>query len=853
MGASGRTAARLCLLLLATAAGPGGAHARPWRVEDLFRLEGFGQAAFDPTGRYLVAERLRPRRDMARFDMVEQGEIGRRAPLLFDLRRRGAPRPLLAPAAHAGDAIGQFSPDGTAITVSRLQGHRLSLGVVALATRRARWFDLTPELWRWGRTLEWLSNDRFVAVVRPPGSLPLDFRMGFEAAQILSHLSAVQARGRAPSVIAIGSGRFRDIRPKAAKDRLVVVDVKQGRVRTLAEGEFFDLEVSPDHRFVALLSTEADLQYPAREPLQVGTPTRRRALTVVDLERGRILHPAPGYDLLSHLLTWSPDGDRLLVYGRRDPLDWASGCLLVVSPEPATAACQAGVDAEVGSEVGGIPVVQADWIGDDPILYGRRTGEPAGPAGWIRLAASGPRPLTAGLPGPQHLLSLQGETLVVEAGGAPWTVDAAGRVRPAAAPGSAPVDLLPPEQGARYAFNGPRRGRPLWLRQTTDAGVSLRPLVVGAGGVLDLQRGDRLRALDPVGARAVVVRRDARGLQTLVLTAAGRPERELMRLNPWAADLQPAEVLPVRHGSAAGGTLTSWLYLPPRRGAEVAATAAGPRGARPSRALPPLMVFAYPGALSDHPPDDQVPGGVATIENAQVLAGAGYAVLVASLPVRPGVADPPAGFGGDILRAVDAAAATGRVDGDRLALWGHSYGGYAALMAATQSQRFRAVIASAAGSDLVTTSSVFPLQFRLNPRDGLWIEPAAGWTETGQAAMGAPPWADPQRYVRDSPIFAADKITAPVLLIGGVSDVFPIEQREEMFSALYRQDKPAVLLSYVGEGHVIYSPANLKDMYQRIFSFLAATLNVPAAAPSGAPAWRTRPEPSPPSPPHAAG
>ena len=108
---------------------------------------------------------------------------------------------------------------------------------------------------------------------------------------------------------------------------------------------------------------------------------------------------------------------------------------------------------------------------------------------------------------------------------------------------------------------------------------------------------------------------------------------------------------------------------------------------------------------------------------------------------------------------------------------------------------------------------------RVAPEDGLSINATTGWVERGQARLGGTPGADPQTYVRNSPIFAADRIRTPMLLLQGDKDVAPLSQAEEMFSSLYRQNKDAVLVTYWGEGHVVTSPANVRDLYARIFAW----------------------------------
>jgi dipeptidyl aminopeptidase/acylaminoacyl peptidase len=244
---------------------------------------------------------------------------------------------------------------------------------------------------------------------------------------------------------------------------------------------------------------------------------------------------------------------------------------------------------------------------------------------------------------------------------------------------------------------------------------------------------------------------------------------------------------------------------------------------------------------------------------AVLLAAHGYAVLLPSLPKPrdgPGVT---AGLADRVLAIVAAAAADpelrGRFDADRLGLWGMSFGGYSTLAIVTQTDRFRAAIAEASMSDLFSIWGAFSLVDRIDPRHGLSPFYTAGWVEDVQPSTGAPPWADPQRYLFDSPALHADRVTTPVMLIHGELDGFPTSQPEEMFSGLLRQNKDAVLAIYWGENHGISSPGNLRDLYARGFQWLDDHLRPPVTAatarsaddraPAPANTGRTPPSPRP--------
>jgi dipeptidyl aminopeptidase/acylaminoacyl peptidase len=85
--------------------------------------------------------------------------------------------------------------------------------------------------------------------------------------------------------------------------------------------------------------------------------------------------------------------------------------------------------------------------------------------------------------------------------------------------------------------------------------------------------------------------------------------------------------------------------------------------------------------------------------------------------------------------------------------------------------------------------------------------------------MGSPPWKDAGRYLLNSPIFFADRVQTPLLIVHGDMDYIPIQQGEEFFMSLYRQGKRAAFVRYWGEGHVLESPANIRDMWQRILAW----------------------------------
>jgi len=92
--------------------------------------------------------------------------------------------------------------------------------------------------------------------------------------------------------------------------------------------------------------------------------------------------------------------------------------------------------------------------------------------------------------------------------------------------------------------------------------------------------------------------------------------------------------------------------------------------------------------------------------------------------------------------------------------------------------------------------------------------------EDGLIRLGAAPWQDPDTYVRNSPLYLAERVTTPVLFLHGDADTAtPLAQSEEMFTALYRQGRPARFVRYWGDDHML-GPANARHAFNEIMQWL---------------------------------
>ncbi len=809
----------LSILLSASAASP--ALARPYTVEDLLSLESLGAVQIDPTERWLVIEHRRPWRSAARYDYNYKTNSLLSELKVVDLQRPGPAKPLFAQGPSAGYTAGPISPDGVHMLVYRLEGHSFEAGLVTLASGQVRWMGITPELPVYGRAAQWRSARELVLIARANGDLPRQLAISSEAQARLPQLWAATAQGKVASRTRIGSGRFLAERPAARPSRLLKIDAQSGAVSTLATGEFIDLEVSRSGRFAALITNREEAQPTAQDAIHVSFPTRRRSLDLVDLATGRLSEPSPGADVALGLMTWSQAADRLLV-AMREATPTGEARILTEIDAPADRAHRldlASLVPELSRNREGSTYLRADWLGDHPILFAR---SPTGRADWYALAGPSPRNLTHALKAPlRALAAIAPDHLLLVADGALWRLDeGGGLLRLGAAEALAPEDSLA-LGGSRPRENPELPAAGASVRQGSDvlrysAGNSRR-LVAGLTADQDLLATSR--------QHVVVLTRRPEGTRQLDLALASGPSVRLLQLNRQMAEVTPAEVTPVAHTGPKGEPLTSWLYRPAGR-------AIGSRS--------PLVVIPYRGRTYPTPYRLFEPGEFNSFLNPQVLVGAGYAVLIPSLPYDEADGRPTEGLADEILKVVDAAVALGGLDPDRIALYGHSFGAVGAVAAASQSDRFKSVVAVAGLHDAISSWGIFPQHQWVVPEDGAPSVLTGGTVEGGQPHMRAPPWSDPERYIRASNLFVADKITAPVLIVHGEADEVRVVQSQELFSALYRQGKDAMLVTYWGEGHVFASPANIRDLYGTILDWLARTMPPRASA-----------APNPPAPPNA--
>ncbi|MCG6156591.1 S9 family peptidase [Rubinisphaera margarita] len=258
-----------------------------------------------------------------------------------------------------------------------------------------------------------------------------------------------------------------------------------------------------------------------------------------------------------------------------------------------------------------------------------------------------------------------------------------------------------------------------------------------------------------------------------------------------------APMKPIRYASSDGLEIPGYLTLPtgkePKNLPVVVLVHGGPKGPRDS--------WGY---------DAQ----------AQFLANRGYAVLQPNFRASGGYGKKFLNAGDlqwgklmqdDITWGVKYLIKEGIADEDRVAIMGGSYGGYATLAGLAYTPELYAC-----GVDIVGPSNIFTLLDSIPP-----------YWEAGRAFLygmvGDPSTEEGKKRIREaSPLFSADKISKPLLIVQGANDP-RVKQAEADQIAIALRDRGHEV-SYLladDEGHGFAKPVNRMAMYAEIEAFLA--------------------------------
>lgn len=128
------------------------------------------------------------------------------------------------------------------------------------------------------------------------------------------------------------------------------------------------------------------------------------------------------------------------------------------------------------------------------------------------------------------------------------------------------------------------------------------------------------------------------------------------------------------------------------------------------------------------------------------------------------------------------------VDSTKIGCAGASYGGFMTMLLITETDLFATAISHAGISSI----------------SSYWGEGYWGYAYSAHATANKYPWDSPEIYIEQSPLFRADKVNTPLLLVTGDSDTnVPPGESIQMYTALKILGKPVELLKVKGQDHHI--------------------------------------------------
>jgi dienelactone hydrolase len=232
-----------------------------------------------------------------------------------------------------------------------------------------------------------------------------------------------------------------------------------------------------------------------------------------------------------------------------------------------------------------------------------------------------------------------------------------------------------------------------------------------------------------------------------------------------------------------------------------------PEGFDPSMKYPCITYFyeRYADRLHTH----WTPRYPRSIINFPYYASRGYVIFIPDIHYRVGY--PGESALDAITSGVTSLIDEGFVDKENMGVQGHSWGGYQVAYLITQTDLFKC---AESGAPVVNMISAYG-----GIRWGSGLSRMFQYERT-QSRLGGTLWDKPLRYIENSPLFYADKINTPVLILHNDEDgAVPWYQGIEFFVALRRLGKPAWLLNYNEDPHGVRKPQNRRDFQQRMQQF----------------------------------
>ncbi|HTF31023.1 MAG TPA: prolyl oligopeptidase family serine peptidase, partial [Flavitalea sp.] len=205
----------------------------------------------------------------------------------------------------------------------------------------------------------------------------------------------------------------------------------------------------------------------------------------------------------------------------------------------------------------------------------------------------------------------------------------------------------------------------------------------------------------------------------------------------------------------------------------------------------------------------RAPAPSASTINIPYFVSNGYIVMDPNIHYKDG--EPGESAYNSVVSAAKHLSKFPWVDSTKLAIQGQSWGGYQVAYLVTRTKMFAA---AGAGAPVANMTSAYG-----GIRWGTGLNRQFQYERT-QSRIGATLWQRPDLYIKNSPLFKADKITTPMMIMHNDADgSVPWYQGIELFTAMRRLNKKVWMLQYNGEDHNLVERRNRKDLSIRLGQF----------------------------------
>jgi dipeptidyl aminopeptidase/acylaminoacyl peptidase len=266
----------------------------------------------------------------------------------------------------------------------------------------------------------------------------------------------------------------------------------------------------------------------------------------------------------------------------------------------------------------------------------------------------------------------------------------------------------------------------------------------------------------------------------------GRPEKRLTRLNDSVLSrLSLSGPQRFTFKASDGEEVEGWIVLPP--------------GSR--RKKLPAILEIHGGPRTAY--------GLGFMHEFQVLAASGFAVFYINPRGSSGYGEDWACAVGrhygerdykDIMESVDYVVKRYPVDRDNLGVTGGSYGGFMTNWIVGHTERFKAACTQRSICNWLSFYGTSDIGWRFAPEE-----------------VGSRPWRGLAEYWKRSPLAYVEKITTPLLILHADEDWrCPVEQAEQLFTALKWLDRDTELIRFPGESHELSRSGKPRHRIERL-------------------------------------